>query len=196
MVLPTIADILAASTTNPFFEDSAMYHAACDDEQWGTPPPELFGVNVPALNLTVIACRFKLGLIISGNKFTTIMTDNLYRAGNILKNVFPFNIYTNINTSWQNSATAEVLPELAFLTPQNGNLTVKIPTVGTSTASIVVWGADIFTSPTALGEENANKAVQLFTAIKTMIKWALWGLFGLWAVKNGKAFVAKLTEGQ
>ncbi|MFZ4648994.1 MAG: hypothetical protein ACOYMB_05225, partial [Patescibacteria group bacterium] len=115
--IPSLADILAASSTNPFYDDSAMYDAACSEEEWQTPPPEIFGVNVPALNLTVIGCKFKLGFIIAGNKFTTIVTDGFYRAGNILKSVFPFNIYTNLNSSWKASANATVISELAFLSP-------------------------------------------------------------------------------
>jgi hypothetical protein len=196
MTLPTVADILSASSTNPFYDDIVMYEAACSEEDWNTPPPEIFGVNVPALNLTVIGCKFKLGLIIGGNKFTTMATDGIYRAGNILKNVFPFNIYTNLNNSWKASSNATVMPELAFLSPVEGNLTVQIPTIGTSTATIVLWGKDIFTSSSTLGTVNAEKTNQLFLAIKTIIKWALWGLFGLWAIKNGKAFIDKMTGGQ
>lgn len=191
-----IADILAASSTNPFYDDAVMYEAACSEEDWNTPPPEIFGVDVPALNLTVIGCKFKLGFIIAGNKFTSLATDGIYRAGNILKNVFPFNIYTNLNDSWKASANATVMTELAFLSPVNGNLTVQIPTTGTSTATIVLWGKDIFTSSSTLGTINAEKTNQLFLAIKTIIKWALWGLFGLWAIKNGKAFIDKMTGGQ
>jgi hypothetical protein len=194
--IPTVADILAASSTNPFYDDAVMYEAACSEEDWNTPPPEIFGVDVPALNLTVIGCKFKLGLIIAGNKFTTIATDGIYRAGNILKNVFPFNIYTNLNSSWKNSASATVMAELAFLSPVDGNLTAQIPTTGTSTATIVLWGKDIFTSSSTLGTVNAEKTNQLFLAIKTIIRWALWGLFGLWAIKNGKAFIDKMTGGQ
>ncbi len=194
--IPTVADILAASSTNPFYDDDVMYQAACSEEDWSTPPPEIFGVDVPALNLTVIGCKFKLGFIIAGNKFTTLATDGIYRAGNILKNVFPFNIYTNLNDSWKASSNATVMSELAFLSPVNGNLSVQIPTTGTSTATIVLWGKDIFTSSSTLGTVNAEKTNQLFLAIKTIIKWALWGLFGLWAIKNGKAFIDKMTGGQ
>ena len=194
--IPTVADILAASSTNPFYDDAVMYEAACSEEDWNTPPPEIFGVDVPALNLTVIGCKFKLGFIIAGNKFTSLATDGIYRAGNILKNVFPFNIYTNLNDSWKASSNATVMSELAFLSPVNGNLTAQIPTTGTSTATIVLWGKDIFTSSSTLGTVNAEKTNQLFLAIKTIIKWALWGLFGLWAIKNGKAFIDKMTGGQ
>ena len=88
------------------------------------------------------------------------------------------------------------MSELAFLSPVNGNLTAQIPTTGTSTATIVLWGKDIFTSSSTLGTVNAEKTNQLFLAIKTIIKWALWGLFGLWAIKNGKAFIDKMTGGQ
>ena len=153
----------------------------------------LTGTPMKALNFTVIGCEFKLGFIIAGNKFTTIITDSLYKAGNIIKNVFPFNIYTNLNMAWKNSETATILPELSFLTPTNGNLTVQIPTTGSSTATIILWGKDIFTSSSTLGTTNATKANQLFLAIRTIIKWALWGLFGVWAIKNGKAFVRDLT---
>ena len=191
-----MADILAASSTNPFYDDAVMYEAACSEEDWNTPPPEIFGVDVPALNLTVIGCKFKLGFIIAGNKFTTLATDGIYKAGNILKNVFPFNIYTNLNDAWKASANATVISELAFLSPVNGNLTAQIPTTGTSSATIVLWGKDIFTSSSTLGTVNAEKTNQLFLAIKTIIKWALWGLFGLWAIKNGKAFIEKMTGGQ
>jgi hypothetical protein len=194
--IPTVADILAASSTNPFYDDAVMYEAACSEEDWNTPPPEIFGVDVPALNLTVIGCKFKLGFIIAGNKFTTLATDGIYKAGNILKNVFPFNIYTNLNDAWKASSNATVISELAFLSPVNGNLTVQIPTTGTSTATVVLWGKDIFTSSSTLGTINATKTNQLFLAIKTIIKWALWGLFGLWAIKNGKAFIEKMTGGQ
>jgi len=194
--IPTVADILAASSSNPFYDDAVMYEAACSEEDWNTPPPEIFGVDVPALNLTVIGCKFKLGFIIAGNKFTTLATDGIYKAGNILKNVFPFNIYTNLNDSWKASANATVITELSFLSPVNGNLTAQIPTTGTSTATIVLWGKDIFTSSSTLGTVNAQKTNQLFLAIKTIIKWALWGLFGLWAIKNGKAFIDKMTGGQ
>ena len=76
---------------------------------------------------------------------------------------------------------------------ENGNLTVQIPTTGSSTATIILWGKDIFTSSSTLGTTNATKANQLFLAIRTIIKWALWGLFGVWAIKNGKAFVRDLT---
>lgn len=194
--IPTVADILAASSTNPFYDDSVMYEAACSEEDWNTPPPEIFGVDVPALNLTVIGCKFKLGFIIAGNKFTTLATDGIYKAGNILKNVFPFNIYTNLNDAWKASANKDVMSELAFLSPVNGNLTAQIPTTGTSTATIVLWGKDIFTSSSTLGTVNAEKTNQLFFAIKTIIKWALWGLFGFWVIKNGKAFIDKMTGGQ
>ncbi len=194
--VPTVEDILAASSTNPFYNDDSMYLAACSQEDWDTPPPEIFGVDVPALNLTVIGCKFKLGFIIAGNKFTTLTTDGIYKAGNILKNVFPFNIYTNLNESWKASSNSTVMPELSFLTPVNGNLTAQIPTTGTSTATIVLWGKDIFTSSSTLGTVNAQKTNQLFLAIKTIIKWALWGLFGFWAIKNGKAFIEKMTGGQ
>jgi len=88
------------------------------------------------------------------------------------------------------------MAELAFLSPVDGNLTAQIPTTGTSTATIVLWGKDIFTSSSTLGTVNAEKTNQLFLAIKTIIKWALWGLFGLWAIKNGKAFIDKMTGGQ
>ncbi len=193
--MPTAADILAASSSNPFYDDNAMYTAACTAEQWATPDPQMWltGTPMKALNFTVIGCEFKLGFIIAGNKFTTIITDSLYKAGNIIKNVFPFNIYTNLNTAWKNSATATILPELSFLTPTNGNLTVQIPTTGSSTATVILWGKDIFTSSSTLGTTNATKANQLFLAIRTIIKWALWGLFGVWAIKNGKAFVRDLT---
>lgn len=193
--MPTAADILAASSSNPFYDDDKMYDAACTAEQWATPDPQMWltGTPMKALNFTVIGCEFKLGFIIAGNKFTTIITDSLYKAGNIIKNVFPFNIYTNLNTAWKNSATATILPELSFLTPTNGNLTVQIPTTGSSTATIILWGKDIFTSSSTLGTTNATKANQLFLAIRTIIKWALWGLFGVWAIKNGKAFVRDLT---
>lgn len=194
--LPDVSDILSASSSNPFYDDNAMYYAACSEEDWNTPPPEIFGIDVPALNLTVIGCKFKLGFIIAGNKFTTLATDGIYKAGNILKNVFPFNIYTNLNDSWKASASKDVMSELAFLSPVNGNLTAQIPTTGTSTATIVLWGKDIFTSSSTLGTINAQKTNQLFLAIKTIIKWALWGLFGLWAIKNGKAFIDKMTGGQ
>ena len=194
--LPDISDILSATSTNPFFDDSSMYYAACSDEEWNTPPPEIFGIDVPALNLTVIGCKFKLGFIIAGNKFTSLATDGIYRAGNILKNVFPFNIYTNLNDSWKASANKEVMSELSFLSPVNGNLTAQIPTTGTSTATVVLWGKDIFTSSSTLGTVNAQKTNQLFLAIKTIIKWALWGLFGFWVIKNGKAFIDKMTGGQ
>ena len=193
--MPTAADILAASSTNPFYEDNEMHDAACTAEQWATPDPQMWltGTPMKALNFTVIGCEFKLGFIIAGNKFTTIITDSLYKAGNIIKNVFPFNIYTNLNMAWKNSETATILPELSFLTPTNGNLTVQIPTTGSSTATIILWGKDIFTSSSTLGTTNATKANQLFLAIRTIIKWALWGLFGVWAIKNGKAFVRDLT---
>ena len=197
-VIPTAADILAASSTNPFYDDTAMYNAACTADQWATPDPELWllGTPMPALNFTVIGCKFKLGFFIAGNKFTTVITNGLNTSGNILKNVFPFNVYTNLNSAWQASATATVLPELSFLTPTNGNLTAQIPTTGSSTATIILWGKDIFTSTSTLGTTNAAKANQLFLAIKTIIKWALWGMFGLWAIKNGKAFVEELTDGE
>lgn len=194
--IPTVADILAASSSNPFYDDDVMYDAACNEDDWNTPPPEIFGIDVPALNLTVIGCKFKLGFIIAGNKFTTLATDGIYKAGNILKNVFPFNIYTNLNDSWKASANATVITELSFLSPIDGNLTAQIPTTGTSTATIILWGKDIFTSSSTLGTVNAQKTNQLFLAIKTIIKWALWGLFGLWAIKNGKAFIEKMTGGQ
>lgn len=194
--IPTVADILAASSTNPFYDDAVMYEAACSEEDWNTPPPEIFGVDVPALNLTVIGCKFKLGFIIAGNKFTSLATDGIYKAGNILKNVFPFNIYTNLNDSWKASVNSTVITELYFLSPIDGNLTAQIPTTGTSTATIVLWGKDIFTSSSTLGTVNAQKTNQLFLAIKTIIKWALWGLFGLWAIKNGKAFIEKMTGGE
>jgi len=194
--IPTAADILAASSSNPFYDDQAMYNAACDQEQWNTPPPEIFGVSVPALNMTVIGCKFKLGFIIAGNKFTTMATDGIYKAGNILRNVFPFNIFTNLNDAWKNSSNATVISELSFLSPVNGNLTAQIPTSGGNTATVVLWGSDIFTSSANIGAANAQKTNQLFLAIKTIIKWALWGLFGLWAIKNGKAFIEKMTGGQ
>jgi hypothetical protein len=194
--IPTAADILAASSTNPFYDDSQMYYAACDADQWNTPNPEILGIQLPALNLTVIGCEFKLGFIIAGNKFTTTATDGIYKAGNILKNVFPFNVYTNLNTAWKASENAAVISELSFLSPVNGNLTAQIPTTGTSTATIVLWGKDVFTSSSTLGTTNAQKTNQIFLAIKTIIKWALWGLFGLWAIKNGKAFINKMTEGE
>ena len=57
-------------------------------------------------------------------------------------------------------------------------------------------GKDIFTSSSTLGTVNAEKTNQLFFAIKTIIKWALWGLFGFWVIKNGKAFIDKMTGGQ
>lgn len=193
--IPNLADIISATSTNPFYDDSAMYYAACTEEEWNTPPPEIFGVDVPALNLTIIGCKFKLGFIIAGNKFTALATDGIYRAGNILKNVFPFNVYTNLNSAWKASANTQVISELAFLSPVDGNLTVKIPTTGTSSAEMVFWGKDIFTSSSTLGIDNAQKANQLFLAIKTIIKWALWGLFGLWVIKNAKAFIQKMTEG-
>lgn len=194
--MPTAADILAASSSNPFYDDTAMYYAACDEDQWNTPNPEFIGISMAALNLTVVGCQFKLGFIIAGNKFTTIATDGIYKAGNILKNVFPFNVYTNLNAAWQASENATVISELSFLSPVDGNLTAQIPTTGTSTATIVLWGKDVFTSSSTLGVSNAQKTNQMFLAIKTIIKWALWGLFGLWAIKNGKAFVDKMTEGE
>lgn len=196
--IPTAADILAASSTNPFYNDQAMYAAACTPEQWATPDPQMWlsGTPMPALNFTVIGCNAKLGLIVAGNKFTSIITNRLYASENLMKNVFPFNVYINLNQAWKNSATAPVLPELSFLTPVNGNLTAKIPTGGTSTATIVLWGKDIFTSTSTLGVQNSSKANQLFLAIKTIIKWSLWGLFGLWTIKNGKAFVKGLTDGK
>lgn len=194
--IPTAADILAASSTNPFYDDSQMYYAACDADQWNTPNPEILGIQLPALNMTVIGCKFKLGFIIAGNKFTTIATDGIYKAGNILKNVFPFNVYTNLNSAWKASENSSTLSELSFLAPVNGNLTAQIPTTGTSTATVVLWGKDIFTSSSTLGTVNAQKTNQLFLAIKAIIKWALWGLFGFWAIKNGKAFINKMTEGE
>ena len=194
--IPTAADILAASSSNPFYDDNAMYYAACDADQWNTPNPEILGIQLPALNMTVIGCEFKLGFIIAGNKFTTIATDGIYKAGNILKNVFPFNVYTNLNAAWKASENSSTLSELSFLSPVNGNLTAQIPTTGTSTATVVLWGKDIFTSSSTLGTVNAQKTNQLFLAIKTIIKWALWGMFGFWAIKNAKAFINKMTEGE
>ena len=112
--IPTVADILSATSTNPFYDDSVMYYAACSEEEWDTPPPEIFGVDVPALNLTVIGCKFKLGFIIAGNKFTTLATDGIYKAGNILKNVFPFNIYTNLNDAWKAALIKTLCRNLLF----------------------------------------------------------------------------------
>lgn len=195
---PTVADIIAASSSNPFYDKNSIEQAVCTPEQWATPDPQMWltGTPMPALNFTVMSCVLKFSLLDMGNKFVTVVTNGFYKAGNILKNVFPFNVFTNLNDAWKNSATSVVLPELSFLTPTNGNLTAQIPTTGTSTATIVLWGKDIFTSSSTLGTATATKTNQLFLAIKTIIKWALWGLFGLWAIKNGRDFVKNLTSSE
>lgn len=200
--VPTAQDIIDYEhTLSTEFSHGVLYETSCTNEEWATPDPQVnFGFGVwtfPALNMTRLHCAAELAAMELGTAVIDKMTGYFTKVSNMLKNVFPFNIYSNLSESWINSKYTEVLPELSFLSPVNGNLSVQIPngTVGSST-SFVLWGSGIFTSPTTLGADNANKASQLFGAIRTIIKWALWGLFGFWVVRNGQAFVRKMTGGE
>ncbi|MFA6417266.1 MAG: hypothetical protein WCW61_03690 [Patescibacteria group bacterium] len=200
--IPTAQEIIDYEhTVSTELAHGVLYESSCTDSEWATPDPQVdFGFGVwtfPALNFTRLQCSVKLAVLELGTKVIDKMTGYFTKIGNMLKNVFPFNIYTNLNESWENSAYSEVLPELSFLSPVNGNLSVQVPngTIGSST-SFVVWGSSIFTSSDTLGGNNATKINQLFVAIRTIIKWALWGLFGFWVVRNGQSFVKKLTGGE
>jgi hypothetical protein len=200
--VPTAQDIIDYEhTLSTEFSHGVLYETSCTNEEWATPDPQVnFGFGVwtfPALNMTKLHCAAELAAMELGTAVIDKMTGYFTKVSNMLKNVFPFNIYTNLNESWKDSKYTEVLPELSFLSPVNGNLSVQVPngTVGSSTP-FVLWGSGIFTSPTTLGADNANKASQLFGAIRTIIKWALWGLFGFWVVRNGQAFVKKMTGGE
>lgn len=200
--IPTIQDIIDYEhTVSTELAHGVLYESSCTDSEWATPDPQVdFGFGVwtfPALNFTRLQCAVKLATLELGTEVIDKVTGYFTKIGNMLKNVFPFNIYTNLNESWENSAYTDVLPELSFLSPVNGNLSVQVPNgVTGSSTSFVLWGSSIFTSADTLGENNASKASLLFGAIRTIIKWALWGLFGFWVVRNGQAFVRKLTGGE
>jgi len=109
-----------------------------------------------------------------------------------LKNIFPFNFPNAIITAWQNSETAPLTPDLAFLNVanENGDIKASFPKewLGTSTnMEIDIFGESMIAN-------GSQSAVDFFANFRKFTKWLQYFAFAFGVFYLVKRVISDLTE--
>lgn len=172
-----VSDLWPASSstsTSDFITDFNMtaYNLTCSAEQWGGDW------------WTKLGCYFRFGEIVLQKKSVDILNNSMAKTWSALKNIFPFNFASLINSSWKTSKASDTPDDLEFLDmlDDDGSIYFDFSEMTGTTTKLKFWGADTF--------NNTNGE---FTKVRTISKYLFYGLLILYIYLKGKSVYNEFT---
>jgi len=142
---------------------------ACSEEEWNQPEGTTF------FNFTLWKCSMLKTSLDLVNTVASVPKTAAKSVGNIIKNMFPFNIFVKINQSWNDSSAVGLPTDLAWINDEidsDGNITIDPSSIFTETGTqtpLVIWGKDMFDSTSQWDIWRLR--------IRSVIGWIIWGAF-------------------
>jgi len=153
---------------------TSTYNVACTPEEWAS---ENVFIN--------IKCNAFYTTLKIADKISSAPIDAINGTIEIMKQLFPFNVFTHIYDSWVQSKTNNLPTYLLWLNniiDINGNIYLESPHFnGVATTSTAVFGP-----ATANGN---NDVLNYYAMIHSLSTWAFWGLFFMYQIIHRAARV-------
>jgi len=137
--------------------------------------------------LIKVKCNFLSAVLNIGETIAKIPANFANGISATMKNMFPINIPWQFLTSWNESASATLPNDLAWLTPAdgNGNVYVDMPEMFGAGQKMAVWGPASY--------DNNAKLIQVFGYLKSLSVYLLWLLVIAEIVNLGKKILSDVS---
>lgn len=176
------------ANANSTISTTTIHNMVCTEGEWNSADPIFdwgFGsTTLPFFNLTKVSCIVQEKLWLFGSKVSDILKSYLEVGKTALSVVFPFNIPSQIYSSWVASEDKNLPSSLSLISDYvdaSGNISITIPVDYEGQASsteITFFGPSVFREPP---NGSMDKACSFIFNLSTILQLGVFVL-GIWAL--------------